>query len=405
MTGLRRAAVVAVVVLASTGLVGCRSSSPRTAGRLTVDAGQAEVAAPGQEPREVTGARDLRVGDRVRVRQGTAHIRLAGGRTVELRLGADLELASGGGGGAPAKPVLMAGDFLATSGDVPFVLGSTAADVTVTGASRISRGVSLLVASYQGSAVVSSGASSLKVPALRQAAVPAAGAFPARPSPLEASPTDPWDQRFLSDAIELGNQLNARSQGFSAQAAGADGRTAAYFRGLLPRLASEPAFDDSLVSPSRPPGETLVGASITLEGTRGTFAERWAAVFGFHDDGATWGLVALDQGVSRVPLLATLEGAIAHSPATFAVGTPSSGPSSLPSPSGSASPAPPAPVTTTTVPRNRPAGSATTTTTRPPSSTTTSVPLAPLNTGNPVIDDTVNSLVNTLSGLLRSLGQ
>jgi hypothetical protein len=43
------------------------------------------------------------------------------------------------------------------------------------------------------------------------------------------------------------------------------------------------------------------------------------------------------------------------------------------------------------------------TTTAPPPTTTTTVAGA-LNTGSPLIDNTVNSLVNTLTGLLRSLG-
>jgi len=42
--------------------------------------------------------------------------------------------------------------------------------------------------------------------------VQAAGPFPTRVVPLEPSTSDAWDQRFLSDAIELGNQLAARSQ-------------------------------------------------------------------------------------------------------------------------------------------------------------------------------------------------
>jgi hypothetical protein len=341
------------------------------------------------------------VGDRVRVRQGTAQIRLADGQNLELRLGSDVELdAAGATGGAHAKPVLMDGDFLVTSGDAPFALSTTGADLAVTGAARVSRGVALLVATYQGSAVLSSANNTLTVPALRQAALQAAGPFPTRVVPLEPSTSDAWDQRFLSDAIELGNQLAARSQGFTAQLGATDGRTATFFKGLFPRLAAEPAFDASLVSPSRPPGDTLVGAAITLEGTRGAFADRWRAVFGFHDEGAPWGLVALDQGVNRVPLLQSVEGAISNAPATFAQGSPGTGPSSLNPGTGSPATTVPPPPTTTppTVPRGRP----TTTTTMPPATTTTT--RGALNTGSPLVDDTVNSLVDTLSALLRSLG-
>ena len=404
MSRARRSPALALVaaLVVSIGLAGCRRASGAKVGRLTVD-GQADVTRPGEERREVTGARDLREGDRVLLRQGTALVRLPGNRRLELRPGSDVEFRSAAGPDR-AKPELMGGDVLVSSGDQPSVVGAAGADVTVTGVARVSQGVALLVATYSGSALLAADGRSVTAPALRQAAVRPAGAFPARPSPLEYSAADPWDQRFLSDAIELSNQLAARSQGFTAQLGATDGRTAEYFRTLFPRLGAEPAFDASLLNPARPPGDTLVGAAITLEGARGSFAGRWAAVFAFHDDGAPWGLVALDQGVSRVPLLDMIEGAIGRVPTSFAEGPPGSEPSSLPSPSAGASPATTVPSrsTTTAPPGRRPAGPSTTTTTAaaPP----TTLPSGPLNTGNPVVDNTVNSLVDTLSGLLRSLG-
>jgi len=167
-------------------------------------------------------------------------------------------------------------------------------------------------------------------------------------------------------------------------------------------LAAEPGFTAPLVNPARPPGETLVGAAITLEGARGTFTERWGAVFGFRDEGAPWGLVALDQGVSRVPLLATIDGSISRGPTQFASGPPTGAPSSLAPPrGGSATTVARATTTTTTPARPRP-GTATTTTITPRTTLTTVV--GPINTGAPVIDGTISSLVDTLTGLLRSLG-
>jgi hypothetical protein len=406
MNGRRPVGTLLAVVVAAAALAGCSRSGPPSVGRLVVD-GQAEVSRAGEERREVTGTRTLRAGDRVRVLQGTADIRLPENRRVELRLGSELELAPDGTS-KRARPALLAGDALLTSGDSPLVVSLGGPEVTVTGVARASRGLAVLVATYRGSAVLrsSGGGRSIDVPALRQGAIPAAGTFPDRPTPLEASATDSWDQRFLSDAIELGGQLASRSQAFSAQLGPTDGRSAAYFRSLFPQLATEPAFDPSLVKPSRLPGETLIGASVALEGTRGGFGERWAAVFAFHEAGASWGLVALDQGVDRVPLLRTIEAAIARTPATFAGEPPGSGPTSLPPPSGPGAPAVTVPArTTTTLPRGRTPGPTTTApSTRPPTPTTT-VPPGPLNTGSPVIDDTVNSLVDTLTGLLRSLGQ
>jgi hypothetical protein len=406
MTARARLVVPVVVLLTAVALTGCRSSSGPVVARLTVD-GQAEVSRPGEDRKEVTSSRSLRVDDRVRIRQGTARISVGGEQRLELRQGSDVELRAAGSR-SQAKPELMGGDLLVTSGNGPFDVIVTGADVSVSGIARVSRGVALLVATYRGFANLTADGRTLTVPALRQVAVQATGGLPARVSPLEYSPNDTWDQRYLSDAVDLGNQLSARSQGFTAQG-GDEARTVRAFRNLFPQLAAERAFDTPLFNAGRPAGETLVGAAITLLGTTGTFAARWAAVFAFRDEGASWGLVALDQGVDRVALLDSVQAAIARGPTTFAGGTPGTGTGSgfLPTPSGTAA------TTTTTTPRStattRPptggtAGS-TTTTTRPGSPTTTTTVVGPVNTGLPGVDDTVNSLVDTLTGLLRSLGQ
>ncbi|HEX2047547.1 MAG TPA: hypothetical protein VHF27_07270 [Acidimicrobiales bacterium] len=406
MSPRRAVAALALVSLLAAGMAACSRSSPPAAGRLTVD-GQAEVTSPGEGRREVTGSHDLDVGDRVRVRQGTAVIRLPGERRLELRQGSDVELQETEQEDT-VRPAVMAGDLLVVSDEEPFPVAATGAEVVVRGDARISRGVALLVATYEGTAELSSAGSAIAVPALRQTALPPTGQFPTRVSPLEFSADDGWDQRYLSDAIELTGQLDGRSQAFTAQLGPNEGRSFAYFRDLYPRLAAEPGFTASLVNPARPPGETLVGAAITAQGGRGTFAERWAAVFGFRDEGARWGLVALDQGVNRVPLLEAVDAATSRGPTLFAEGPGTGTPSSVAPPSRGGAPATtsvPRGATTTGPARPRPGSQATTTSTTPPAAgPTTTVPTGPLNTGTPLVDETVNSLVDTLTGLLRSLG-
>ncbi|MDP1806623.1 MAG: hypothetical protein Q8K72_15710, partial [Acidimicrobiales bacterium] len=357
----------------------------------------------GEDRREVSSSRNLEAGDRVRVRQGTAVIQLRDERRFELRQGSDLELLAREASN-DILPTLVAGDLLIVSDSRPLVVSANGAEISVQGDARVSRGVALLVATYEGSAQLSAGGSTIAVPALRQASLPPTGAFPTKVSPLEYSSSDGWDQRYLSDAMDLSNQLKGRSDGFTSQLGPTEGRSVNSFRELFPGLAAEPAFTASLLNPARLPGDTLVGAAITLEGTRGTFAERWAAVFTFRDQGAEWGLVAMDQGVARVPLLNAIDAAISRGPTQFAVGPPGRPPTSLnPPSSGGATSSVPA-TTTTTAARPRP-GAATTTTPAPPApdgTTNTSI-TGPLNTGTPV-DDPVNDLVNTLTGLLRSLG-
>jgi hypothetical protein len=396
-------AMIATMSL-SVALTGCSSeSTPPVAGRLTVD-GQAEILHPGEDRREVSGSRNLEAGDRVRVRQGTAVIQLRDDRRFELRQGSDIELLPREATN-DIRPTLVAGDLLIVSHPQALVVSSNGADISVRGDTRVSRGVSLLVATYEGTAELSANGSTITVPALRQASLPPTGTFPKSVSPLEYASSDSWDQRYLSDAMDLSNQLKGRSDGFTSQLGAGEGRSVNYFRELFPRLAAEPAFTAALLNPARAPGETLVGAAITLEGTRGTFAERWAAVFTFRDQRAEWGLVAMDQGVGRVPLLTAIDEAINRGPTQFAVGPTGRPPTSLNPPvSGGATSSVPR-ATTTTVVQPRP-GQTTTTTTAPgttPNTAPSTTVTGPLNTGTP-LDQTVNDLVKTLAGLLNSLG-
>ncbi len=150
----------------------------------------------------------------------------------------------------------------------------------------------------------------LEVPALRQAAVPSLGVVPTKPEPLRLQPTDGWDRRFLGEAIELSEQLQTRSDGLTGQLPRGD-VSANFLNTLLPALDSEAEFDPALLEGQRAPGETVVGASIAAAGRVGAFADRWHSVFSFRDDGAAWGLVALDQNLSDAPgLSSTIDSAL-----------------------------------------------------------------------------------------------
>lgn len=391
---MRRSAILAAVVttMVAAATAGCSGGGDPPAARLSVD-GVAEVSRSGQTGQEVRGNRALRIGDRVRVREGTAEVRLTGGQRLELREGSSVELARGAAG-SPVRPELTAGPMLVSATDRPLTVTSVGTEMAITGTTRISRTLSLLVATYAGSTDVSSAGRTLSVRAYRQVNVPAAGLLPARPSPVEYVPSDPWDRRLLSEAVDLGAQLSAKSQGFSSQPGAADGRSAASFRRLLPALTGEPTFD-TLLDPARPAGETLVGAAIVLESRQGTFRDRWTSVFQFRGEGADWGFVAADHQVDRAALLRAVDAAIKRAPTpVFAGGT-------VPRPVPR--PAPPPTV----------AGGRRAPTTAPPPPTTTPPALPPtappapggaVDTGLPIVDQTVDSLVDTLGGLLRGLG-
>src|SRR5207253_11402588 len=114
----------------------------------------------------------------------------------------------------------------------------------------------------------------LVTPALRQAAVSDTGALPRRAVPLVYDRTnpDPWDVRYLGDAIDLGTPLDRRSRALSAELP-APAVNASLLTSVVPALRTLPQFGDVVVDQSRSVGETVVGASIALAGS-GDFARR-----------------------------------------------------------------------------------------------------------------------------------
>ena len=324
--------------------------------RLVVD-GRARVTSA-SKAFTVRGARRLHRGDRVRVLVGTARVELSDDRSLELRRRSAVTV---------QEPLqLTTGDTLAKAAGTALTVRTAMTDVVVRrGASRIVSSLAVRAGSYAGGLDIDSAGRRLHVPVLRQAVVPTAGLVPDRPLPIAYEPSDAWDRRYLGDAIDLGAELANRSRGFAAQVPPAESSTAAFFRRVLPQLASEPAFEDAMVEADRSPGETLVGAAIVALSNSGPFAERWAGVFGFRDDGADWGLVARDQGVDRTPLLDEIDKVITS--ATAPLGPPPPiGPYSGPPPALPLGPPPPSapPGRTTSTTRHR------TTTTRPKSTTT-----------------------------------
>ena len=390
----RRIAVLGAIGLVLVPIAACSDDEPKEGEADLSLSGVAQIERQDGDEVTLEGDDTLRVGDQIVLQEGTGKLRLPDGTVLELRAGRgdaqDTALVMG------PKPVLEAGDLLViTEGDVELDVAGT--DIVVSeGAARLGRGVGLTAASYTAGVRLDSAEQVRDVPALRQMQVATLGQPPAQPSPLVYSPSDPWDRRFLGDAIDLGSRLGALSNGFSQSLRDGQGGTAAFFRSVLPGLAGEPELVDGLVDPDRPAGETLIGAAIADLGERGTFAERWSSVFAFRDAGAEWGLVALDQGVAGGPLIEVIEGAIATAPLDTATTGGQSGNGGTIAPVLPTSPAP---------------SSGTTTTTAPPTTTTT----APLPTPgekdnddgllapilNPLLEpvtDVLNSLVGGLLG-------
>lgn len=319
---MKRVVLLAVAAILVAG--GACSSEPLRAGDARLDVrGDAEVlvARPGHAQARVSGRRTLAAGTTVEVRSGSAALDLASGPKLELRRGSAVRLG--------VRPTLEAGELLvASTGERALTVVAGGSEVRVIGAARLSRDLALSAASYRGRLWLRSAGRSLQVPALRQGDIASLGVVSDRPEPLDYDPADTWDRRFLGEAIELGEELEAKSEGFTSSLRPDEGHTPGYFRLLVPALEKEPSFGPPLLTVERPPGETLVGATIAVAADRGSFVARWRQVFAFRDDGAPWGLVALDQKVDDAGgLVKSLDAAIGRATLAFApgpVGAPSS---------------------------------------------------------------------------------
>lgn len=304
----RGIAVGTALVVGAVGLLAasCSDDGPGAEqARLELDGTAVVTTADGaREP--VDDGTTLRFGDTVAMEEGTAVLELADGSVYELRARDDVrtELVVG------APPRLMAGDLLVAEG-FPAQVKVDAATLTAQGPLRVDADGATATA-YGGRARVAGPGDVDWLPALRRLVLVDGAAL----EPLTFDGTDPWDRRYLGEAVAFGDRLEALARGYTSELPPGGGRTVGFFQSVVPALADEREFHADLLDPDRPPGETLVGAVIVVQGREGTFRERWDAVFGFRDAGAAWGLVALDQGVSSAPVLETIELAISTTTTT-----------------------------------------------------------------------------------------
>ena len=308
----------------------------------------------------VDGRTTLRRGDTIEVTSGRATFELAGGVGLEGRAGSAGRHRRGTTVRMGAVPSLEAGRLLVTAEHRARISSAgTTVSLAAVGdepaALKASRAVGLSVGVYRGRSSLDSAGERRNLGALRRMEVAAAGELPQAPSPLRYLATDGWDRRFLGPAVALDGQLRSLLAGYRAASTGAPGASVRYLRSVLPALEGEASLA-RLVSGRRAPDDVLVGAAIASLGEDGSFADRWRAVFSFHDDGATWGLVALDQAVPTDDVVDTLVGALNGTDFSFESAA--------------------APRSSTTTPATAPPGTPPASTTLPP----TTAPAAPSTT-------------------------
>jgi hypothetical protein len=390
----RRIAIAAVALLLFAGVVAVATGTGSSGGvgdaRLSTK-GRAFVTAVNGQRRTVTGTVALHSGEIVEAVEGAMTLDLPDGATVE---GRPSFKSSDPTRVKVANPVeLLAGDLLvtATSGaDVDSggnrVHLDTGGDVP--SAARLSRSLAVGAAVYRGTATLDSAGQTRAIPALRALEVSALGRPPTSASPLKVdeTQTDPWDRRFLGEAIDLGHTLANYSTVYT-KTLGGNGVTVAAYAAVLGGLANEGDFTQTLLNEApQESGEKFIGAAIAGLSRRGAFVDRWRATFAFRAAGANWGFVALDQGVASDPLLSAVQSALNATPFQFAL---AARPQPTATTTASASGGGP-----TTTPTTAPSGPTTTT---PPTTPPTTTVVPP--TGSPVVDGIVKNVNGLLGGL------
>ena len=273
----RRIAIASVALLLFSGIVALTTQTGSSGGvgdaRLSTK-GTATITSVSGERRTVSGTVALHRGETVEAIEGAMTLELPDGSTVEGRPSFNnsdptrLKV---------AQPVeLLAGDLLvtATQGtDVDSGGNRVHLDPGVDGpsAARLSRSLAVGAAVYRGDATFDSAGQVRTIPALRELDVSALGRPPTAPTPLRLN-GDPWDRRFLGDAIDLGNTLDTYSAGYN-KTLGSDGRTVGFYDSVLPSLANQGDFTGDLLASTPHPRATrwLVLRSPASAGGRRSF--------------------------------------------------------------------------------------------------------------------------------------
>src|SRR5581483_6298762 len=275
--------------------------------------GLVEVSIGGAPFVKASHGRTLGAKDQVRVVSGSATLELPHESKVELRAGSAVTV----NGATEPEVSLDQGDLLveAGRGDDVGVDGGVSV-VSVAGAAKLRRGVSLAAGVYEGTARLQRNEQGLTIPQYRQAAVVGTGIMPQAAEPLSLSPTDDWDVRMLGPVMALDEQLTLFAHTFEAAAPASP--DADFYKSISPTVAALPITPQLIAG--RAPGENLIGFTLVGLDSKGSFADRFQQVFGFRAQGASWGLVAADQSLNANPVLGSLETALGKLSTTAGTG-------------------------------------------------------------------------------------
>jgi hypothetical protein len=274
--------LVVGVVAAALGYATAGNETPLVPGTARLIPGDAAVTVHRGTPVAAAGAL-LRAGDTVVVERGVAMLRTAAG-AIYARSGSTIAITD-------AAPRITKGDALVQGKAISIAMRAATAEIN--GVARIRQGLSLELGVYRGGAVIRTVTETFGVPDLRRAIVAGIGG-PASVTmaPLVINAADTWDRKFLLDAIELDAALTARSRGLTNLVAGRTGD-------VVDKVAASTGWTDLTPLAQTPIGEFVVAAELARAAHLDDKAI--AAALALREAGASWGLIALEQGVREVP--------------------------------------------------------------------------------------------------------
>ena len=288
------AGTLALTVLAAS-LAACGGGSSNGLGRLTVT-GVVQYASAHGTLHPTGSGQVLRAGDLVQVTSGTALIRLVPDGVVELRAGTAVTV--------DEVPRLTAGDVLIEPAAHPLRVSSANATLVVpAGAAQLAMNAGLdggLTAKVyrDRSSLQIEGNPSLAIAAPREALLKVTSRLPIPATPLRYDDTDAWDRRYLATVEAFSRQLTAAATGFNAQLPSGQTHDAVYYQRLLPELMTSVVAESLQGQAPAKPGDDLIALAMAMRGRRGAFGDRLRQELAFKADGADWGLVSVDQGIS-----------------------------------------------------------------------------------------------------------
>ncbi|MGH2682522.1 MAG: hypothetical protein ACRDIX_04725 [Actinomycetota bacterium] len=248
--------------------------------------------------RTVSDAVPLARGDRVEIRGfGRASVELPGG-TLELRQGSTLRIG--------AVPELEKGSVLAQAiSGLSVGIGPVQVSAAETSLYRVDRLLSVRVGVYQGEVSLPGSGWGGTVSALRQVGL-VGGTVPRGPVALQVDPGDPWDDRLLGDAVDVGERLERLQEGVALQLPRRGGRAA---------VAAVIPLDRRMILAGLPEraaagrlSEALVASVVASAAgpARDVSPERaFSQVMALRGLGASWIVVAAEWNLAR-SILGTL---------------------------------------------------------------------------------------------------